>query len=289
MSGFECDAQFKCPRCRAEVETTVQLPEPNWTAERFSDLTADDPVEIACPLCEEVFEGYAWVGPDSCNITLNGHPETLVHAGSPHFGQEDDWSTYETPEDPYSIFLDSLRQSDEMLVEHGDGTHLVNRMVFAHRIGALEAYLADTIINIIEVDADVFSRLLASSTDLAKEKFTLSEIQADPNFVKSKIRAYLRSLTWHNLPKASRIYSLVLDLDLLNALGDENKILVMKAVEHRHDCVHRNGYDKDGKRLDVFTKEYVLQVSKALEGLVGKIEAARLELVAVRFFTPNES
>jgi len=74
-----------------------------------------------------------------------------------------------------------------------------------------------------------------------------------------------------NLPKINNIYKPVLNIDLFEMLGDEGKVLLLKAVEYRHDCVHRNGYNKDAKRLEVFTKEYVTQVGNVLEDLVRKI------------------
>jgi hypothetical protein len=65
---------------------------------------------------------------------------------------------------------------------------------------------------------------------------------------------YLRNMVWHNLAKANAMYRAAFDIDLFKLLGDENKAILLRAVEHRHDCVHRNGTDKEGKKLDVFTK-----------------------------------
>jgi hypothetical protein len=144
------------------------------------------------------------------------------------------------------------------------GLTSLTEMVFAHRISAMEAYLGDTMINSVQADSAAFGRLLTLNKDLEKEKFTLAEIHASPNFVNSKVRAYLRSLMWHNLPKADVLYKLVLGINLFAMIGEAKTALLLKAVEYRHDCVHRNGYDKDGNRLQVFGLEYVAEVGHAV-------------------------
>jgi hypothetical protein len=40
---------------------------------------------------------------------------------------------------------------------------------------------------------------------------------------------------------------------------------------HRHDCVHRNGFDKDGNRLFIFTKEYIEEIATLMRALVRRI------------------
>ena len=45
-----------------------------------------------------------------------------------------------------------------------------------------------------------------------------------------------------------------------------------RAIEHRHDCVHRNGMSKDGKRLKIFTKVYVQDVADHIRSLIDRLE-----------------
>ncbi len=44
------------------------------------------------------------------------------------------------------------------------------------------------------------------------------------------------------------------------------------AVRYHHDCVHRNGIDKSGTRLMVFTKEYVQETADLMRAFVDRIE-----------------
>ena len=86
-----------------------------------------------------------------------------------------------------------------------------------------------------------------------------------------EIRNYLRSILYHNLAKVHVMYKKALRVDVFKALGDEKKIVLFKAVDYRHDCVHRNGFDKDGNKLDVFTKEFVQGVADIAKELVNFI------------------
>jgi hypothetical protein len=58
---------------------------------------------------------------------------------------------------------------------------------------------------------------------------------------------------------------------LFDPSDDRSKL--HKAIEYRHDCVHRNGIDRDGKRLEVFTRQYVQGIADDIKMLVDKIEA----------------
>jgi hypothetical protein len=115
------------------------------------------------------------------------------------------------------------------------------------------------------------TRLLAAEKDLSSKKFTLAEIAAGKEFVQSEVLSYLRSIVYHNIPKVRALYSIAADIDLFDLLGADNEKL-FKAIEYRHDCVHRNGRDSQGNRLEVFTKEYVQETADMMKALVSKVE-----------------
>ena len=65
---------------------------------------------------------------------------------------EDEWLDNAVAADPHAIFVDSFSKTGEILATHGgeDGGHLINRMVFAQQVSALEAYLGDTLIKAVQ-------------------------------------------------------------------------------------------------------------------------------------------
>jgi hypothetical protein len=188
--------------------------------------------------------------------------------------EPDEWVDYDVPSNPFSIFMDSYRQTSLLLVDHGkdDGRDLVNRLVFSHLVTALEAYLGDTLINAVAGDAEVMQRLIDGDDELSKEKFTLAEIHKDPDLVERRVREFLRAILYHTLAKVDVLYTIALSIRILNLTS--NKDDLFKAVKLRHDCVHRNGLDRNGSELVVFTKTFVSETANVIRSFVETIENA---------------
>lgn len=186
----------------------------------------------------------------------------------------DGWFDDVPPTDPFSIFMNSYHETTDLLADSGgaDGAHLVNRLVFSHQITAMEAYLGDTLINEVFSDAEAMRRLMVQDNELNKPRFTLDEIYRVPDFVERKIREHLRGLMYHNLTKIDVIYGIALRIRLWDHAADKDSLT--KAVLLRHDCVHRNGSDKDGSQLKVFTKAFVRETADAIRDFVTSIENA---------------
>jgi hypothetical protein len=277
MQRFEVNVRFDCPICRIPASASVEVPEPEWdAAEGFGDLNSEGETAVQCPRCATWFEAYVVNSAGHCDVTLTDHKDTAVHAGiaSYSYPDEDELADYPVADNPLEVFNESHRQIEELLQSHGgeDGHHIINRMVFAQQISALEAYLGDTLINVVSNNKSAMARLLGLDKELAKERFSLHEVASSPNLVPTKVRQYLKSILYHNLKKVNFLYKAALDIDLLDPAVDNSKIF--RAIEYRHDCVHRNGFDGDGNKLDVFTKSYVREVSGLIRALIQRIESA---------------
>jgi len=188
--------------------------------------------------------------------------------------EPEEWVDYSIPDAPFTIFMSSYHHTGDLLADYGSdsGGHLVNRMIFSHQITAMEAYLADRLIKEIEADPGALRSLLDQDDDLAKEKFTLAEISKDPALVERKVREHLRSIQYHNLAKVDVLYNIALGIRILK--GGNDKPSLFKAVMLRHDCVHRNGFDRDGNELNVFTKTFVQDTADLIKVFVERIEKA---------------
>ncbi|MCP3468205.1 hypothetical protein [Bradyrhizobium sp. CCGUVB23] len=213
-------------------------------------------------------------GIENYNQTNVGEHELLAdfEYGLEHEPEPDVWADYSLPDNPFTIFMDSYHHTGDLLADYGseNGAHLVNRMIFSHQVTALEAYLSDTLTKAVLADRTAKARLMSNDAELSKERFSLAEIASDPGLVESKVREYLRSILYHNLPKVDFLYSTALGIRILGLAKD--KALLFKAVMQRHDCVHRNGIDRDGQRLEVFTKRYVQDTADLIKAFVMKIE-----------------
>jgi hypothetical protein len=74
------------------------------------------------------------------------------------------------------------------------------------------------------------------------------------------------------LTKVDVLYRIALEFRILNLAVDRKSLFA--AVHLRHDCVHRNGSDKDGNELKVFTKTFVQGTADSIRDLVQSIEQA---------------
>ena len=188
--------------------------------------------------------------------------------------EPDIWVDYDPPDDPLTIFMDSYHSTSDLLENYGTdhGADLINRMIFSQHIAALEAYLGDTLIKAVLSDRDAKQRLMSRDTELLKARFSLVEIAQESDLVDRRIREYLRSILFHNLAKVDFLYDTALGITILNLVSDKARLF--EVIQFRHDCVHRNGADKDGNKLTVFTKQYVQTIADLIKHFVEKIEVA---------------
>ncbi len=144
--------------------------------------------------------------------------------------------------------------------------------MFSHQVTALEAYLGDTLKNEVFRDLNALQRLVDQDDDLKKEKFTLAEISKDPRLIEKKVREHLRGIMYHNHARVDVLYRIALGVKILDLATDKKSLFA--AVMLRHDCVHRNGADKDGRPPEVYTKTFVQQTADSIRDFVRSVEHA---------------
>lgn len=145
------------------------------------------------------------------------------------------------------IFDETIKASKEVLNSKFSSITSKNILVMlqGHIVASVEAYLSSTFIE-AALSSDRFLRkLVESDPELAKAKFSLKDIFTKQDNLRNDLGKYLQDLIFHKIDKVNLLYSSVLDIDL----GDVKWLY--KAVELRHHCVHRAGYDKDGNEVDI--------------------------------------
>ena len=186
--------------------------------------------------------------------------------------EPENWLEYVPPNSAYRSFLTASAEAIDLLNERGteEGSSNINRMLFTQQIVILEAYLCDTLIAEVGSDQQAEDRLIAEAEGLSDAKFTLEAIKATPDFAKTKVREYLRDMLYHNLGKVDVLYRIALGIRILPLAADKDSL--MRAILLRHDCVHRNGYDKQGNKLNNFTRAYVTATALQIRQFVQAIE-----------------
>ncbi len=133
-------------------------------------------------------------------------------------------------------------------------------MTYAQVVTAVEAYLSGVFIHKVVNSGKLMRKLVESDPEFSKRQLPLAQIFLRWEGLKLEVARYLQDLIFHDLRKINKMYQSVLGIDL-------GKIpWLYKAILLRHDCVHRNGVDKEGKPTGID--------QEAVEALI--VECARL-------------
>jgi uncharacterized protein (TIGR02646 family) len=116
----------------------------------------------------------------------------------------------------------------------------LRNLLYANVVGALEAYLSDTLISAVTRNQKSLRRFVESFLDFKREKFELREVFERHGTIRDRAIIAMRDIIYHDLPKVNGIYRDALGFELPD-IGE-----LMKCVLVRHDIVHRNGKSKDG-------------------------------------------
>jgi predicted RNA-binding Zn-ribbon protein involved in translation (DUF1610 family) len=274
LQHFETTIFFRCPGCGAADFIGIEVPEFDFTSDRMSDHVSEGTVYFDCPNCEREFEAEAFCNAAGCKITLAEYNKLSFDGDSPLYSTDDDyWESYDPPSDPYSVFKASVEGLEKLLNTEisiwGDG-QLINRMIFSNAIASLEYYLSDKVLRDV-IDSDkLILKLIDRDKHLSQEKLTILEVATNSSAAKDKVSSHLKKILYHNLERVKVLYGIVYGIDLSVDRDDWNFLL--KAVIYRHDCVHRNGRDKDANLLDVFSKPFVIETMDIAKRLVSRIE-----------------
>lgn len=151
----------------------------------------------------------------------------------------------------YSEQLETLNKHLEkiptilQLVTMGNVQFSLLVMLHAHVVSALEQFLSTTFIHNVTNSDDLTRKLIETDPEFGNRKFTVNEIYAQHSNIKTTVATYLKGIIFHDMRKVKPMYKDVLSYDF----GDI--AWLFHAVKVRHDCVHRAGYDKEGKAVSV--------------------------------------
>ena len=185
---------------------------------------------------------------------------------------EDDWvvkgkSRREIFDENIKATLEILNQSVTQRYEKS-----LRVMLFGHIVATLEAYLSSTFIHYALSSEIHMRRLVENDPEFAKRKFTVQEIFIKTEELKDDPRKYLKGLIFHDIAKVKPLYQSVLNIDF----GDVTWLF--HAVQVRHHCVHRAGYDKDGNEVDL-KKEDLKTLTDQATDLVIETESILIKFI----------
>ncbi|MFX0546872.1 hypothetical protein ACEWPL_015125 [Roseovarius sp. S1116L3] len=264
------DVSFFCPDCKEDVDGTTELP-----------VVFDDGDGKQLPISLECFNGHqfdGWVNTDwdSCKIELDDHPEIHITA-DPMRGTSSDYDDYdhdyyEWLEEQEQFSRPVFRAFNQTMEDVGSLTssivsdaqsQMLARMLLAQSITALEVFLADTLILTVANSSKAQEKLLSSkSLEIGNKQFKLSDAMGIDDFAKVRLLEYLRAVSFHDIKKANSLFRVGLGIDILPKGADLD--LIQKSIKMRHDCVHRNGLDRETGELHQIDQTFLMNLADVI-------------------------
>lgn len=152
----------------------------------------------------------------------------------------------------YDVYRCSIEQIKDLLqieIPSADLQQHFYRMIYTNVISSMEAYLSKTLITIVMNDETYFWEFV-KRFDWEKEKINIENIKEVYDNMTIKVQTKLSEILYHNLPKVKVLYQKVLNIDILQ--NHEDMAFLCRAVDIRHDLVHRNGRKNGRSEVDEY-------------------------------------
>lgn len=176
------------------------------------------------------------------------------------------------PNDPLDKLKDRLAQTASVLSLQGEAQAMeqLPKMVFGAAISTLEAYLWETVAFWAKGNRDVLKNIVKGMPALRDQEMKLGDVFDAHDSIEARVLAYLQNLVWHRFDTVAML--------LRHGLGVHPPSFktFVKALEKRHDIVHRSGHDKDGQPV-VVTAEDARELAAAVEDFASKLYQAIMD------------
>lgn len=192
------DISFLC-ECGNQIEETVYVPRPNFSAEKNKDSGSEHFEEICCETCDKEHEIYVTNTFYAADCSIN-FGSTEVNYGMPYF-PESDYDNEELEwiiesETQIDIFQNHIKSVEKILEAKVDEEAYFSLLVmlYGHLVAAVEAYLSSTFIQKVTNSEEFTRKLVETDPTFSNMKFTLKEIFEKQEKLKTTVATYLQDL-----------------------------------------------------------------------------------------------
>ena len=245
--------KFDCDKCGEHIESEeITVPSPNYGADRVGDSQVEEEGYAVCNNCSKEFEidifvTYAGASGNINNLPYDYHVEVEENGDSEE--EELYWEIASTEQlKTFQKHLESVNNLlGHPLAEQTEFSLFV--MLYAHIVAATELFLSSVFIREVTNSEELTRKLVESDPYFTDKCFKLTDIYKENEKLKATVATYLKDLIFHKLEKIKPMYKSVLGFDFGNISW------LFRAVQKRHDCVHRAGYNKEGTKITVTSDE----------------------------------
>lgn len=170
----------------------------------------------------------------------------------------------------FDVLSESLDEVESLINDNSQSEsnkNLLSKLLYANIISAFETYLSDTFVYTVVSFPPLIRRIIESDPEFTKRKIILSDLFRRYDGIRDEVSEYLEGLIYHNLSKVNKLYKSVLCVDFPKDLTS-----ILKAINIRHDIVHRNGRTKSGEEHNL-TVEMVIDLISSIRMFVENIDS----------------
>lgn len=255
--------KWRCPKCGTENESDAfSVPTPNYVAETHHDSIESEWYEDCCSNCDHCINVELYNGFYGGTLEVDLNNEEVLDIDIEYPEEDDAWYDKELFDTTHADVIKVMEKIDSI---DEDMKFYLYKLLYANLITSMEAYLSDTLIKYVTENDEYLRKFTETYKPFKNQTFTTDDIFNRMDHLKDIVKGELRELMYHNLPKIKPIFmdSMGIDIGVIKDL--------YKAVLIRHDIVHRNGKDKEGKE-HVITKENVEQLCTQVNDFIYNIE-----------------
>lgn len=270
------DVSFECDQCSQHVENIVDVPDPNFMAEKNKDSTVEVEAEIYCDRCGHEHTIIVSNTFYSATCYFQDESEKYINHGIPYYNrnelQELQW-IIESNEHREVLHkqLDIVKELKESIKVSSILNTSLNTMIYAHIVAAIEGYLSASFIHTVLNSKVLFNKLCFTDPQLKDLKFDIRDLLNKEDLIEKHVSQYLNDVIFHRVDKIKLMFKSVLDHDF----GDIGWF--GKAVSIRHDCVHRAGITKERESINIKDEEISELIHNA-KNLVENLEVTLSKL-----------
>jgi len=227
--------------------------------ENLAQLSEDN--QVICSLNKSEYGELSFLMTDLCKIHLKNIYQTTIY----------NYFAKELKSDFYNEFQKSIQnirmiiESDLKIFNQNRRGYLI-KMLYANVITAMEVYLSDSFIKTVINNEKFFPLLLERVSPFSERKFSTKKAYEWMKDIKDNIINDLSDVSFHNLGRVKSMFKDVLNVKFPEDIGD-----IFRAINTRHDIIHRNGKTKDDNEINL-SSQNVLDLIKNVSSFIEKIE-----------------
>lgn len=254
--------ELKCNNCKNVFKTdNLAVPSPDWSSETHHNSIETDFCEIACDKCGKEIELTLSSGIYGGDVQSDDAEILNVYEYFPDSEVDDAnaQQSYEETQNDIEKCLNAIGSLDS------DVTNFVYKLLYSNAITSMEAYLSETLRREVMRNEDTIRRFTETYKPFSEESLVLKDIFSKKEQMPAIISSVLKDLMYHNLGKIKPIFKDALGIDLGSIAS------LCKAVNIRHDLVHRNGKNFDGNEHKICEQD-VRDVLKLVKDLTDSVD-----------------